>query len=98
MNTTIITFSDTTKQLIPHFDKMFDSIGIPILTEEIKQLLHTFYNHLTISDNGKGYPENFDIDKQAGLGMVIVQSLVEQLDGTLSIEKNKGTIINISFQ
>jgi two-component sensor histidine kinase/predicted negative regulator of RcsB-dependent stress response len=54
--------------------------------------------HLTIRDNGKGYPENFDIDKQAGLGMVIVQSLVEQLDGILSIEKNKGTIINISFQ
>lgn len=54
--------------------------------------------HLTIRDNGKGYPENFDIDKQGGLGMVIVQSLVEQLDGTLSFEKNGGTIINISFQ
>lgn len=54
--------------------------------------------HLSIRDNGKGYPENFNIDEQGGLGMVIVQSLVEQLDGTLSFEKNGGTIINISFQ
>ncbi|MES2566734.1 MAG: tetratricopeptide repeat protein [Bacteroidota bacterium] len=54
--------------------------------------------HLSISDNGKGYPENFDMDSQGGLGMVIVQSLVEQLDGTLSIERNDGAVTNISFQ
>jgi two-component sensor histidine kinase/TPR repeat protein len=54
--------------------------------------------HLTIRDNGKGFADNFDIDKQGGLGMVIVQSLVEQLDGPLSFEQDSGTIINISFQ
>jgi two-component sensor histidine kinase/Tfp pilus assembly protein PilF len=60
------------------------------------ELDNTF--HLTIKDNGKGYPENFDIDKHGGLGMVIVQSLVEQLDGTFNIERNAGAVINISFQ
>ncbi len=53
---------------------------------------------LTVRDNGKGIPENFDLDIQGGLGMVIVQSLVEQLDGTLSFERNNGTIINVLFQ
>jgi two-component sensor histidine kinase/Tfp pilus assembly protein PilF len=53
--------------------------------------------HLTIRDNGTGLPENFDIENQGGLGLTIVQSLVEQLDGKINFERNKGTVINISF-
>lgn len=53
--------------------------------------------HLTIRDNGKGLPENFDFDNQGGLGLTIVHSLVEQLDGKINFEKSSGTIINISF-
>ena len=52
---------------------------------------------LTISDNGRGFPEKFDIDNQGGLGLIIVQSLVEQLDGKINFEKNTGTMITISF-
>jgi two-component sensor histidine kinase/Tfp pilus assembly protein PilF len=62
-----------------------------------KNDLDNRYN-FTIRDNGKGFPENFDIEKQGGLGTVIVQSLVEQLDGTIDFERNAGTVINISFQ
>jgi two-component sensor histidine kinase/Tfp pilus assembly protein PilF len=52
---------------------------------------------LIISDNGKGLPENFDAEEQGGLGLVIVQSLVEQLDGKISYIRNKGTSVEIIF-
>jgi two-component sensor histidine kinase/Tfp pilus assembly protein PilF len=52
---------------------------------------------LIIRDNGNGLPKKFDVDNQAGLGLTIVQSLVEQLDGKMIFENKVGTVINISF-
>jgi two-component sensor histidine kinase/Tfp pilus assembly protein PilF len=54
------------------------------------------YN-LQVADTGKGLPDNFEIESEGGLGLIIVQSLVEQLDGKINFEKDKGTIVNISF-
>lgn len=53
--------------------------------------------HLAIEDNGIGLPDDFDFDNQAGLGLTIVQSLVEQLDGKINFECKSGTVINIFF-
>jgi two-component sensor histidine kinase len=39
---------------------------------------------LTISDNGPGLPEGFDPQSQNGLGMRMVLSLVDQMDGVLT--------------
>jgi two-component system, sensor histidine kinase PdtaS len=52
---------------------------------------------LSISDNGHGFPESFDIKNHSGLGLTIVQSLVDQLEGKMSFERNDRTRINISF-
>jgi two-component sensor histidine kinase len=50
---------------------------------------------LSISDNGIGIPANF---KKAGsLGMSLIRGLSEDLDGSVSIENNNGTIIKVSF-
>ena len=38
---------------------------------------------LTVSDNGIGIPENLDIEDFGALGMQLVTSLVDQLDGKL---------------
>ena len=43
--------------------------------------------HLVVSDNGVGLPEDFDIEKDGGLGLELVQMLTEQIDGTLEIIK-----------
>jgi two-component system, sensor histidine kinase PdtaS len=59
------------------------------------EILNTY--HLTIIDNGKGLPENFDFNDQGGLGLTIVQSLVEQLDGKINFENKMGTRVNIAF-
>ncbi len=52
---------------------------------------------LSVSDNGVGIPENIDIENLDSLGLHLVTSLVEQLDGELEIKRNNGTEFNIRF-
>ncbi|HWQ48907.1 MAG TPA: PAS domain S-box protein [Methanosarcina sp.] len=46
---------------------------------------------LIISDNGIGIPENLDIANLDSLGLQLVTTLVEQLDGELELRRNGGT-------
>jgi PAS domain S-box-containing protein len=57
-------------------------------------------NHykLTVSDNGLGFPENVDFRNTRSLGLQLVNALVEQLEGTIELEKGKGTIFKIFFK
>lgn len=43
---------------------------------------------LTVSDNGSGIPENFDITKSNSLGMIIVQNFTEQMNAELTIDSD----------
>jgi two-component sensor histidine kinase len=52
---------------------------------------------LTVGDDGIGLPTDFDITDASSLGMHIILSLIEQLDGTLEIKKDKGTMFMITF-
>ena len=52
---------------------------------------------LTISDNGVGIPENLDIEELDTLGMQLVTSLVDQLDGELELKRDNGTEFTIRF-
>jgi PAS domain S-box-containing protein len=52
---------------------------------------------LIVQDNGIGLPENLDIQKTRSIGMTLIQGLVDQLEGTLEIERKQGTIFRISF-
>ena len=46
---------------------------------------------LSVSDNGVGFPAGLDFHKTDTLGMQLVTMLVDQLDGTISIERKPGT-------
>jgi two-component sensor histidine kinase len=46
---------------------------------------------LTQSDNGIGFPENLDFRNTDSLGLRLVVSLVEQLNGTIELDRNEGT-------
>jgi two-component sensor histidine kinase len=63
---------------------------------EGSQSTSTNFN-LTISDNGIGIPENLDIKNLDSLGMQLVTSLVDQLDGELELKRNNGTEFTIRF-
>jgi len=52
---------------------------------------------MTVSDNGMGIPENLDIEDLDSLGLQLVTSLVDQLDGELELKSNKGTEFTIRF-
>ena len=52
---------------------------------------------LSISDNGAGIPENLDIEDLDSLGLQLVTSLVDQLDGELEMKRDNGTEFTIRF-
>lgn len=53
---------------------------------------------LIISDNGVGIPDKYMEDNVSTFGLILVRSLVKQLDGKLEIRKNKGTEFRIKFK
>lgn len=54
--------------------------------------------NLIISDNGVGMPENVEIEDTETLGLKMVNSLVDQLDGTLELNIINGTEFKIIFK
>lgn len=46
---------------------------------------------IIVEDDGIGIPESVDIDHSAGFGLNLVRMLMEQIDGTVRIERNNGT-------
>jgi two-component sensor histidine kinase len=53
---------------------------------------------LIISDNGIGLADEFDIDNNKSLGLILVKSLTEQIDGEITITRNHGTEFKINFK
>jgi PAS domain S-box-containing protein len=52
---------------------------------------------LEISDNGIGLPQDIDINTTKTLGLLLVNSFVDQLHGNIEIIRERGTIHRISF-
>ena len=52
---------------------------------------------LVVSDDGVGFPEDLDIRATHSLGMQLVNTLVEQVGGTIELHRGKGTKFKISF-
>jgi two-component sensor histidine kinase len=52
---------------------------------------------LTVSDNGIGIPDDFEIEELDSLGMQLVNTLVDQLDGELEIKRDNGTEFTVRF-
>jgi len=53
---------------------------------------------LIIRDNGLGLPEKLDFDNLESLGLRLVKSLTEQIDGELIINRSHGTEFKITFK
>jgi len=52
---------------------------------------------LTVSDDGVGLPPDFDPERSTSFGWQLVRNLTAQLDGTSTIERDRGTQVTISF-
>ena len=53
---------------------------------------------LIIYDNGTGFPKEIDFKNTNSLGLKLVNSLVNQIDGQIIIDKNQGTKFKINFK
>ena len=52
---------------------------------------------LKVEDNGVGIAEEFDPHRENTLGLTLVSILVQQIDGTIAIERSHGTCFTIRF-
>jgi two-component sensor histidine kinase len=52
---------------------------------------------LTVSDNGRGLPENFNLEANATMGLQLIKTLSDQLDGSLHLENRNGFILTLQF-
>lgn len=53
---------------------------------------------LTIGDNGVGFPEELDYQKTESLGLQLVNTLVNQVEGEIELDRSKGTEFKIRFK
>ncbi len=53
---------------------------------------------LIVSDNGIGLPEDLDFRNTDSLGLQLVVALVEQLEGTIELDRSEGTAFEIVFK
>jgi PAS domain S-box-containing protein len=67
--------------------------GVITVTAGLKEGLVT----ITVADNGNGIPESVDFENSTGFGLVLVNGLALQLNGTVRIERTNGTRIILEF-
>ena len=72
-----------------------ESNGNGIIKIELNQVEDQF--KLVISDNGVGMPSHIKPENTETLGLQLVNSLVDQLEGTLEIDRQQGTKFTIIF-
>jgi len=52
---------------------------------------------LMVSDNGVGFPQDVDFRDMGSLGLQLVDTLVNQLEGTIELDRSGGTAFKIGF-
>ena len=52
---------------------------------------------LSVADNGKGLPEDFNIEESASLGMTLIKTLSHQLQGKIEVNEGEWTTFHFTF-
>jgi PAS domain S-box-containing protein len=52
---------------------------------------------LTVGDNGVGLPEHLDLQTSPSMGLKLVKSFVDQLQGRLAVERRPGTVVTVTI-
>jgi two-component sensor histidine kinase/CheY-like chemotaxis protein len=53
---------------------------------------------LTVRDNGVSFPEDIDFQDSGSVGLQLVNSLVDQLKGTITLTREDGTVFTVTFK
>ncbi|WP_420263964.1 PAS domain S-box protein [Candidatus Magnetominusculus dajiuhuensis] len=82
-------FTNILKHAFP--DKIIGEINISVCSKNNDDI------ELTISDNGVGFPEDVDFRNSKSLGLHIVNILVKQLEGTIELDRTRGSKFRVIF-
>ncbi len=94
----LIPFALITNEIISNsFKYAFVEKENNLITINIEQTINK-KTTIFISDNGQGLPDNFDWENPSSMGVDLIKTLTEQLDGNISINSsNKGTSYLLTF-
>ncbi len=67
-----------------------------LITIELKRLMGQF--RLTICDNGVGFSDQLQPEKNSNLGIQLIHMLIDQIDGTITTNHKKGANYLITFK
>ncbi len=82
--------SNTMKHAFP--DDKEGIVSVECYQEKNNELIH-----LIIRDNGIGFPDNLDFRKTDSMGFQVVCTLIEQLEGSIELERSHGTNFHVKF-
>ncbi len=71
-------------------DNSKGNIYIELTSQEDKYVL-------IVSDNGAGIPDTIDFRESDSLGMILISTLSDQLEGTVEVDRTSGTKFTIRF-
>ena len=54
--------------------------------------------HLYVKDDGVGLPQDFELDDANSLGMTLINTLTQQLNGEISMKNENGAIFEVNFE
>lgn len=77
-----------TNEAVTNFSKYAESAGADTLLIRIHKEGERL--HLDFTDNGPGFPEDFDFSSSTGFGMQMMANLVEDMDGEIAIKREDG--------
>ncbi len=60
-------------------------------------LYDKLFKSANFENNGRGLPDSPNPDLPSGFGLTLVDALVQQLGGTLQVERHSGTRFTITF-
>ena len=79
-------------------EKQDGKIQIKLCREKKDHEMNISFFSLTISDDGKGLPQDLELQSVESLGLQLVNILVDQLDGELELKRAQGTEFIIKFK
>jgi two-component sensor histidine kinase len=81
--------SNALKHAFPHVQR--GDIRIELQTGRDQQVI------LRVVDTGVGFPEGVDFRQTDSLGLQLVCALTEQLQGIITLERHRGSVLTVTF-
>ncbi|MBX9782609.1 MAG: ATP-binding protein [Chitinophagaceae bacterium] len=88
-----LTLSELITNCIKHGGVNLNELAISVSAKKLKNDKIS----ISVSDNGKGFPENFEHPQKGSYGINMIKGLLKQMNGTVIFKNNNGSFSEIIF-